>query len=282
MKLTIIQAEKWKMDGGVIFGVVPKTIWGKNYTADENNLLEIYNRLLLVETEGRKILFDVGFGTKQNDKYYSYKYIQSPTTAKQALEKAGYGVEEITDIVFTHLHDDHCGGATEYDKENNIVPVFPNANYWLTKEQWDWAINPNSREIASFLKENLLALEETKKLHFVKNNDVFIPGIEARVMDGHTRGQLIPIITYKNKKLVFVADFIPSSAHLPLPYLASVDIEPLAALREKADFLEEALTENYTLFFEHDAYVESCDLEMTNKGIKAKSTFSLDEFINNN
>ncbi len=279
MKLTVIEAERWKIDGGVCFGLVPKSIWSKYFQADEDNLLDIHNRLLVVETDDRKILIDTGFGNKKDEKYYSFKYIQTTHSLEDALNHAGFKVDDITDVVFTHLHDDHCGGASVYDEKGNIVPLFSNANYWLTKAQWNWAMQANAREKGAFFTENLVVLEQTGKLHFVEEEDFNSAVISFRIMDGHTRGQLIPLIKYKGKTIAYVADFIPSIAHIPLAYIAAVDVEPLKALAEKEDFLKEAVKNDYYLFFEHDAVHELCNLEMTAKGIRAKTSLKLDELI---
>jgi glyoxylase-like metal-dependent hydrolase (beta-lactamase superfamily II) len=276
MKLTVIEAERWKIDGGVCFGLVPKTIWSKYFQADENNLLDIHNRLLVVETGNRKILIDTGFGNKKDEKYYSFKYIQTTHTLEEALNQAGFKVEDITDVIFTHLHDDHCGGASIYDDKQNIVPLFPNAEYWITKAQWNWSLQPNPREKGAFFVENLTVLENTGKLHFIEEEDFGTDAISFKIMDGHTKGQLIPIIKYKGKTIVYVADFIPSIAHIPLAYIAAVDVEPLKALAEKEVFLKEAVEQDYYLFFEHDAENQLCTLENTAKGIRAKASLTLD------
>ncbi|PKP40972.1 MAG: MBL fold metallo-hydrolase [Bacteroidetes bacterium HGW-Bacteroidetes-12] len=280
MNLHIIKAETWKIDGGVCFGVVPKSIWGKASISDENNLITICNRLLLVETNDRKVLIDTGFGNKQSEKYYSFKYIQTNHSLEDALNKVGFDIEEITDVIFTHLHDDHCGGASFFNKENKEVEfVFKNANYWISKSQWNSAMNPNKREMVAFLKENFLILEKINKLNLITEEKEIIPNISIRIFNGHTTGQIIPIINYQGRKIVYIADFIPSISHIPLPYIASVDVRPLLTLKEKEDFLKEAVEKNYTLFFEHDAKNECCKLKNTTKGIRVSKTFKLDKWI---
>jgi glyoxylase-like metal-dependent hydrolase (beta-lactamase superfamily II) len=224
-------------------------------------------------------LIDAGFGNKKDEKYYSFKYIQTTHSLEDALNQAGLKVDDITDVIFTHLHDDHCGGASVYDEKGNIVPLFPKADYWVTKSQWNSAMQANAREKGAFFAENLAVLEQTGKLHFVEEEDFKSDEISFQILDGHTKGQLIPFIRYKGKTIVYVADFIPSIAHIPLAYIAAVDINPLAALEEKQRFLTEAVDDDYYLFFEHDAVHQLCSLVKTDKGIRAKTSLNLDELI---
>lgn len=276
MKLHAVNAENWKMDGGAVFGVVPKAIWQKLYPADENNLLPMKSRCLLIEVDDRKILIDTGMGRKQNEKYYKYKYLFGTDELLLNINKLGYMPEEITDVVFTHLHDDHVGGATNFSETGELGFAFPEATHYVSREQYEWARNPNSREAASYFEMNYVPLEKAGKLQLLEREQKdILPGIDLKFFDGHTRGQMIPVIDTPKGKVAFMADFIPSVAHIPLPYVASVDVEPLKALKEKEEFLKEALNENYTLFFEHDYYHECCNLKETPKGIRVNKTFEI-------
>ena len=278
MKLYSVNAENWKMDGGAVFGVVPKAIWEKQYPADESNLVSMKSRCLLIDNGERKILIDTGMGKKQNEKYYRYKYLFGTDELLLNINKLGYMPEEITDVILTHLHDDHVGGALHYDESGELLMTFPNAQHYVSREQYDWAVNPNPREAASYFRENFDLLQKEQKLTFVERDQInLLPDIEFRFYDGHTRGQIIPIISTGKHKIVFMADFIPSVAHIPLPYVASVDVEPLETLEEKEAFLQEALQENYVLFFEHDFHHECCQLKNTQKGIRADYVFELKE-----
>jgi len=270
--ISLIIPEHWHMDGGVAFGVVPKGIWNKLYPSDENNNLYIVNRLMLVETDDRLILVNTGFGNKRNDKYYSFKYISKRTPLLQCIAEAGYSADDVTDVIFTHLHDDHCGGTTAiHPEKGDSVPVLNNARYWISEKQWNWALNPNPREAASYFPDNLLPLLHSDKLTLLQpENQPFLnDGIELHHFDGHTGGQMIPILSYKNRTIVFTSDLIPSAAHIPLPYIASVDINPIEALKEKEAFLKKAVDFNYILIFEHDAFTESCIVVKTEKGYTA-------------
>lgn len=277
MKLTAINAENWKMDGGAAFGVVPKAIWEKQYPADDNNLLPMKSRCLLVENENRKILIDTGMGRKQNEKYYKYKYLFGGDDLLTNLSKLGIMPEEITDVILTHLHDDHVGGAVYYNEDNKTVLTFPHANHYLSREQYEWAVNPNPREAASYFKVNFEPIKQAGKLFLIERHQTeLFTGVELMFADGHTRGQMIPMIHTSEGKVIFMADFIPSVAHIPIPYIASVDVEPLKVLKEKEAFLNKALEEKTVLFFEHDYYHECCTLKNTAKGIRANEVFDLD------
>ncbi|MFO8054867.1 MAG: MBL fold metallo-hydrolase [Bacteroidales bacterium] len=279
MNLYAVNAEDWKMDGGVVFGVVPKAIWQKQYPADENNLLPVKSRCMLIESGKRKILIDTGMGRKQDEKYYTYKYLFGMDELLLNINKKGVMPEEITDVILTHLHDDHVGGAVRYNGSGEQILSFPNAKHYVSREQYEWAVHPNDREGASYFPENYEPLRKAGKLVFLEREDEsFFPDIQLRFYDGHTRGQIIPVISTDKGKIVFMADFIPSLAHIPLPYLASVDVEPLKALEEKKAFLKQAVQQHYTLFFEHDYYNECCTLKKTPKGIRADQTFSLADF----
>lgn len=279
MQLTPINAENWKMDGGAVFGVVPKAIWEKQYPADENNMLPMKSRCLLVEDEDRKILIDTGMGRKQSEKYYKYKYLFGNDDLMTNLSKVGVMPEEITDVILTHLHDDHVGGAVYYNEDSYPVLSFPYANHYVSREQYEWAIDPNSREAASYYKINFEPLKEAGKLFLLERDKTdVLPNVEFLFCDGHTRGQMIPIINTEAGKVVFMADFIPSIVHIPIPYVASVDVEPLKTLKEKEEFLETALENNYILFFEHDYFNECCSLKRTSKGIRPDKLFELSSF----
>jgi len=276
MKLTPIITDKWKADGGACFGVVPKTMWSKIYPADENNLIEMITRVLLIEWEDKKILIDVGMGRKQNEKFYQYKYLWGNPDIIEELSKLDIQPEDITDIIFTHLHDDHVGGASFLDEKGNIQLYFPNANYWVSKTQWEWANNPNPREKGSYFKNNLEILEQSGKLHLIDGDDYsFSAEIQLKLSNGHTRGQLIPYIKYKNQTIVCTGDFIPSIGHVNIPYIASYDIEPLLVMKEKEAFLKEAIEKDYILFFVHDAICECCNLKETPKAYTVNKTFSI-------
>lgn len=277
MKITAINADLWKMDGGVAFGVVPKSIWTNVYPEDQDNLVRITTRCLLIETANRKILIDTGMGAKRDEKYYSYKYRFGDEGLIQPLKNAGLSPAEITDVIFTHLHDDHVGGATFINDEGKVEELFKNARYWVSQSHWEWSKSSNKREAAAYFTENLDPLEKSGRLNLIKQQGKWIDGIEFRIFNGHTRGQLIPLIKVNKKTLVFAADFIPSKANIPVPYIPAVDIEPLVSMQEKEAFLNEAFDKGYLLMFEHDYYCEACSLHRTGKGIVAGETFKIQE-----
>lgn len=277
MKLFAVNITNFKIDGGAMFGVVPKVLWEKNYPADENNLCNWALRSLLIDTGERVVLIDNGFGDKQDEKFMSRFHLNENKGVEKALEQHGYEPENITDMIITHLHYDHCGGGVKYDASGTGFKLtFPNARYWVGKAQWESAMNPNSREESSFLKENLVPMEQSGKMRLIDKETELFPGLSLRIFNGHTRGQLIPFIrTADGSTIVFAADLLPSVAHIPLPYIMSYDMMPTETLKEKESFLEEAEKNNYTIFFQHDLYNECCTLKQTSKGIRARETFSL-------
>lgn len=278
MNIYVIKTTNFKLDGGAMFGVVPKTLWIKQYPADENNLCNLSTRLLLIEEDNKKILINTGLGEKQGHDFFKYYYLNEQITLKDALKKIGFDVEEITDVILTHLHFDHCGGATFFnEKANKIEPLFKNAKYWVTKQQWEWALNPNRREKPSFLKENFIPIYENNQLFFIENKTNFTKNIELRIFNGHTHGLIVPIINYKNKKIVYTTDFFPTSAHIPISWVCGYDIEPLISMQEHEDFLKEALENDYIFLFEHDLYTECCNLQLSEKGIKVKDKFNFND-----
>lgn len=277
MKITPIDVDYWKMDGGVAFGVIPKSLWKKVYPEDTDNLIRIVTRILLIETEGMKIVIDTGMGDKRGEKYYSYKYRFGGEGLLSSLANAGLSPADITDIVFTHLHDDHVGGATYLNDAGKPVEFFPNARYWCSSSHWEWSKSSNKREAAAYFINNLSPLESSGRLNLIEKEGKWIEDIEFRIFNGHTRGQLIPIIKINEQILVFAADFIPSKANIPISYIPAVDIEPLLTMKEKEAFLEEALAGNYILMFQHDYYHEACRLLLTEKGIVAGEEVKISE-----
>jgi glyoxylase-like metal-dependent hydrolase (beta-lactamase superfamily II) len=285
MKLYSINTGFFKLDGGAMFGVVPKSIWNKINPADENNLCNWALRCMLVEEGNRLMLIDNGNGDKQDAKFFSHYHLHGDDTLERSLAKYGFKKEDITDVFLTHLHFDHCGGSIVREGEK-LVPAFKNATYWSNKKHWDWAVYPNDREKSSFLKENILPIEESGLLRFIdipegKNDKlgetVFSENISVRFVYGHTEAMMLPQINYKRRTIVFMADLLPSAGHIPLPYVMGYDMFPLTTLHEKKSFLKEALDKEYILFFEHDPVHECCTLKQTEKGIRPKDFFRLDE-----
>jgi glyoxylase-like metal-dependent hydrolase (beta-lactamase superfamily II) len=276
----------FKLDGGAMFGVVPKTIWNKLNPADEANLCTWAMRCLLIEDGDRLILIDTGIGNKQDEKFFSHYHLHGNNTLDGSLKKCGFSKEDVTDVFLTHLHFDHCGGAIVREGDA-LVPAFKNATYWSTEKHWYWATEPNDRERASFLKDNIIPLQTSGQLKFVEaarhqNVDVlatshFNENISVRFVHGHTESMMLPQLTYKGKTIIFMADLLPSAAHIPLPYIMAYDMFPLTTLDEKKRFLVEALAENFILFFEHDPQHECCTLQQTERGIRAGEYFKLDE-----
>lgn len=280
MKVSAFNIQSFKVDGGAMFGVVPKVLWNKKYPSDENNLIPLDLKSLVIETENRVVLIDTGFGKKQSDKFFSHFHLFGGDGLLNGLAKLGYKPTDITDIIHTHLHYDHCGGGVGVDEQGNYYPVFPNAKYHISQTQWDWAINPNVREADSFLKENFLPIKEFGQLNLVKVEEELIPGIDIRFFNGHTKGQIIPIIHLPNgKKLVYAADLFPSTAHIHLAWNMSYDVEPLVTMKEKELFLNEAIENSYYLFYQHDHYNECSSLTNTPKGIRAGETLKLNELL---
>jgi glyoxylase-like metal-dependent hydrolase (beta-lactamase superfamily II) len=279
-KITSIIPEHWRMDGGVAFGVVPKSIWKKFYPAADDNTISIVNRCLLIETDNNLVLINAGFGNKRNEKYYSYKYFEQQTPLVECIRKAGYEPENITHVILTHLHDDHCGGITHMI-DGEAKPLFPNAQHIISKAQWEWALNPNAREGASYFNDNLLPLEASGNLTLIEPNEQPLKelNIQLHHFDGHTKGQIIPYIDFNGQTMVYVSDFIPSSAHIPLPYIASVDIFPFTTLTEKQTFLENAHEHKHILIFEHDTDIEACLVEKTEKGFVASKQGAFSQFF---
>jgi len=274
MKLYSIHAGYFKLDGGAMFGVVPKKMWQKLVPADENNLCTWAMRCLLVDTGERKILIDCGMGNKQDEKFMGHYEPHGPTL-ERSLASHGFQPEDITDLFLTHLHFDHSGGAVKRTEDGQLIPAFPHAKVWSNHQHWDWAIHPNDREKASFLKENLLPLEEHGVLHFLDEGQSLCPEVDTIWVNGHTEAMMLPVIHTGNKTIVYMADLLPAAAHIPLPYIMGYDIRPLMTLEEKKDFLQMALDNNYYLFFEHDAVNECCNLRMTDKGIRPQEFFPL-------
>ncbi|MFN7199283.1 MAG: MBL fold metallo-hydrolase [Bacteroidota bacterium] len=286
MQLYSINTGFFKLDGGAMFGVVPKSIWNKVNPADENNLCSWALRCLLIEDGNRLILVDNGNGDKQDAKFFSHYHLHGDDTLDKSLAKYGFHRDDITDVILTNLHFDHCGGTIRRDGDR-LVPNFKNATVWSNEEHWQWATHPNDREKASFLKENILPIQENGQLKFIpipnRENPLrqlasanFTDSISIRIADGHTRAMMLPQIQYKDRTIVFMADLLPSQGHIPLPYVMGYDMFPMTTLDEKKTFLEEAVDNNYILFFEHDPKVECCTLQRTEKGIRPKDFFSLD------
>jgi glyoxylase-like metal-dependent hydrolase (beta-lactamase superfamily II) len=278
MKLYSIETGNFKLDGGAMFGVVPKCLWNKVYPADENNMCNLSIRCLLIESDDKLILIDAGLGKKQNEKFFSYYYLNGEESMENSLKAVGFEKKDITDVLLTHLHFDHCGGAIELYEETNYRPAFPNASYWVSGSQWHWAMNPNQREKASYLIENFEPLERTGRLNFINQEGYFTSEISVRLFNGHTEGLLVPLINFYNKILVYVSDLFPTSAHIPLSWVCGFDTRPLVSMDERNKFLREAIQNNYCLFFEHDILTECCTLIETEKGIRMKESFSLEKF----
>lgn len=273
MRLQIIDTGFFKLDGGAMFGVVPKSIWQKSNPADENNLCTWAMRCLLVEDGKRLILIDNGIGDKQDAKFFSHYYLHGEDSLIKSLNKAGFSENDVTDMFLTHLHFDHCGGGVKYAGEK-LELVFKNATYWSNADHWQWATQPNPREKASFIKENILPMQESGHLKFVKDGDLPFNIFYA---SGHTDKMMIPKIVYKGKTICYMADLLPSIGHIPLPYVMGYDTRPLLTLEEKERFLNEAADNGYVLFLEHDSVNECCTVKRTEKGVRLDRTFSLAE-----
>lgn len=281
MELYKIETGNAMFDGGAVFGVVPKKIWSNIYPVNEDNLCNFSMRSLLIVDNNTKILIDTGIGNKQDEKFLKNFHLNGNNSLIKSLNSYGFSNYDITDVILTHLHFDHCGGVTYLNYEKNKIELtFPNASIHISEGQWAWANNPNKREMATFLKENIQSIAESGKLNLVKNEGLIFDNIEIRFFYGHTEAQMIPFIKYNEQTIVFSGDFLASAAHIPLPYIPAYDIRPLITLEEKEKFYNEAISNNYIIFFEHDLNNECCNLQMTNKGVKVKETFSLKYFLN--
>ncbi|MEY5001915.1 MAG: hypothetical protein RLZZ211_1951 [Bacteroidota bacterium] len=279
MQIHVLNTGFFKLDGGAMFGVVPKTIWQKTNPADQDNMCTWAMRSLLIEDGKRLILVDTGIGDKQAEKFFSHYHLHGSDSLHGNLARLGFHATDITDVILTHLHFDHCGGAIAFDRQKEAYrTVFPNATYWSSENHWQWATQPNAREKASFLAENILPIQESGQLQFVERNGLLtpnaLPGIDLSFFDGHTESMMLPQMHYKGKTLVFMADLLPSTGHIPLPYVMGYDTRPLQTLTEKERFLKEAADNEYVLFLEHDAVNECCTVQHTEKGIRLKDTFA--------
>ena len=281
MKIYPIETGNFKLDGGAMFGVVPKIIWQKTNPADSNNLIDMSMRCMLIEDGKRLILIDTGLGSKQSDKFFGYYQLFGNFSLESSLAKHGFHRDDITDVFLTHLHFDHCGGVIEWNSQKTLLqPAFKNAKFWSNDNHWNWAIEPNPREKASFLKENINPIRESGQLNFITNNSLEQIGFNVLFMDGHTEKQMLPKLSYQGKTIVFMADLLPTIGHIPLPYVMGYDTRPLLTIKEKAIFLKEAADNNYYLFLEHDAYNEICTVQHTEKGVRLKETHKFTDIFN--
>ena len=282
MKLHVINTGYFKLDGGAMFGVVPKSLWQRTNPADENNMCSWALRCLLIEDGDRLMLIDAGIGDKQSEKFFSHYFLYGDTTLSKSLAQKGFQEDDITDVFLSHLHFDHCGGAIQWNTtKNGYRPTFKNARYWSNENHWRWATEPNPREKASFLAENILPIQESGQLEFIERKSDFMenvfPNMGILFVDGHTDSMMIPHILYKGKTIVFMADLLPSVGHIPLPYVMGYDTRPLITMKEKSQFLNHAAQHDYVLFLEHDSVNECCTLHQTEKGIQLNQTFSLSD-----
>ena len=282
MKLHVINTGYFKLDGGAMFGVVPKSLWQRTNPADENNMCSWALRCLLIEDGDRLMLIDAGIGDKQSEKFFSHYFLYGDTTLSKSLAQKGFHEDDITDVFLSHLHFDHCGGAIQWNtSKNGYRPTFKNARYWSNENHWRWATEPNPREKASFLAENILPIQESGQLEFIERKSDFMenvfPNMGILFVDGHTDSMMIPHILYKGKTVVFMADLLPSVGHIPLPYVMGYDTRPLITMKEKSQFLNHAAQNDYVLFLEHDSVNECCTLESSEKGVRLKDTFLLSD-----
>jgi len=277
MKIVSIETGDFKLDGGAMFGVVPKSLWARTNPADENNLCPWSMRSMLVDYGDRKVLIDNGIGDKQSDKFFGHFHLHGEDTLHKSLAKHGYHPDDITDVFLTHLHFDHCGGGVKYNEKGELETVFKNATYWSNEAHWNLALNPNDREKSSFLRENLLPMQESGQLEFIKTDGIFLPGFDVLFADGHTEAQMIPHIEYQDKTIVFAADLLPSVGHIPLPYVMGYDTRPLLTLQEKKIFLETAAQKGHTLFLEHDYFHSCCTVKQTERGVKLDQAFQFED-----
>lgn len=278
MKLSTVNAGHFKLDGGAMYGVVPKSLWSKVNPADDNNMCSWAMRCLLIEHGSRRILIDNGMGDKQDAKFFAHYYLHGDDTLEKSLAKVGYTFDDITDVFLTHLHFDHCGGSIKREGDK-LVPAFKNATYWSNQKHWESATAPNAREKASFLKENILPIQESGQLKMidVADGEEWLPGIRIRYANGHTDNMMLPLIQYKGTSILYCADLLPSVSHLPLAWVMGYDMRPLDTLKEKKEIMDQAAAENWILFFEHDNKNECCTVEQTEKGVRMKEVFSLHE-----
>jgi glyoxylase-like metal-dependent hydrolase (beta-lactamase superfamily II) len=285
MKIHPIEAGNFKLDGGAMFGVVPKVLWQKTNPADSNNMIDMGSRCMLIEASDRLVLIDVGMGDKQSKKFFRHYHRWGGFDLKASINNAGFSCDEITDVFFTHLHFDHCGGGVVWDNSKTFLkPMFKNAHYWSNKQHWEWATKPNPREKASFLEENLLPISSSGRLKFVSAHSGGFEykedlGFDVLFVDGHTEKQMIPKVSYKGMSLVFAADLIPTIGHVPVPYIMGYDTRPLLSMTEKDRFLKEAADNNYYLFLEHDAHNEVITLKNTEKGVRLDGVYSFSELF---
>lgn len=283
MNLYPINAGNFKLDGGAMFGVVPKSIWQRTNPADSNNMIDIAARCLLIEDGNRLTLIDTGMGNKQSDKFFGYYYLWGDDTLDKSLKKHGFHRDDVTDVFMTHLHFDHCGGSIQWNKDKTgFEPAFKNANFWSNKDHWQWATQPNKREKASFLRENIIPMEESGRLSFTKipQGDILqnsALGFDVFFANGHTDKQMIPLIHYRDKTICFMADLLPTAGHLPLPFVMGYDTRPLLTLDEKEKFLKMAAENNYYLFLEHDAHNEIITVQNTEKGVRLHEVFNCND-----
>lgn len=280
MKLHVINTGNFKLDGGAMFGVVPKSLWSRTNQADKNNMCTWSMRCLLIEDGDRLTLIDNGIGNKQSEKFFSHFYMHGEDSLAKSLNQAGFSEDDVTDMFLTHLHFDHCGGGVRYDGQEKLKMTFKNAKYWSNENHWHWATVPNTREKASFLSENILPMQESGHLNFIdlenKSNFNLFDIITA---DGHTEKQMLPKIKYKEHTIVFMADLLPSTGHIPLPYVMGYDTRPLLTMDEKGKFLAEAADNNYILFLEHDSVNECCTVKHTEKGVRLDQVFPLSDIL---
>ena len=285
MKLHSIEAGNFKLDGGAMFGVVPKTIWNKTNPADENNLIDIAARCLLIEDGNRLTLIDTGMGNKQSEKFFGYYSLWGDHSLDRSLKNAGFHRDDITDVFMTHLHFDHCGGSVNWNKDKTGYEVaFKNAKFWTNDNHWEWATKPNAREKASFLHENLIPMQESGQLQFINRPDSDFGfsselGFDIFYADGHTEKQMLPHINYNGKTIVFCADMLPTAGHIPIPYVTGYDTRPLMSMDEKQIFLNNAADNNYYLWLEHDAHNQIITVQHTEKGIRLKEVFKCEEIL---
>lgn len=286
MKIYPIEAGNFKLDGGAMFGVVPKSIWSCTNPADSNNLIDIAARCMLIEDGNRLILVDNGMGEKQSDKFFGYYYRWGDHSIETSLKKYGFHKDDVTDVFMTHLHFDHTGGAIQWNKNNTgYEPAFKNAKFWTNENHWNWAVQPNNREKASFLKENLIPMQESGHLHFISRGpDAYQEDTELDFSilfaDGHTEKQMLPHVQYQGKTIVFMADLVPTLGHLPVPYVTGYDTRPLLSINEKELFLKKAADHNFYLWLEHDAHNEIITVQHTEKGVRLKDIYTFNELFN--